>query len=240
MNIPDSYKDLTPEHLHYFANHPGDIDKYSDLLECYLYLKTADLEVMTTDELTVFAHFDQILDDMRVMTHKIDDALLARAAGNREWVGQDSTLKADLTMYLSDKIIDGTPLSTVEKKLMWLFDGIKNIPEVSSADADDILDADSAAMEYGYDIYDYPAVLKRLSQLHDFPLERNQASPRLVYPLSKRETALIRRLWQIDPLDDRAVFEWLDSYQNDWLHPLMQPEHDARMHRYRDRQEKDA
>lgn len=240
MTIPDRHtpETLPPATLAHLRANPEEIDARRAALYVHLAVKLADLEALSDDEIALLGHFPE-LDSERAVRVTIDEAWLHEAARLPHDLEGDAFHAVSL--YLADKLTDGETLSEDESALA----GHVFAPD-SSIDRDMRLTADphaplsaaEAVEEYGYDIYDYHALILRLADIHGRTMrgDHRHTDPMPVLPLSRREVRVIKRAWEFDPQNTVFTQELLDSYEDGWLHPAMEGEHARRIGRYRNAQ----
>ena len=208
-----------------------------DDLYVYLALKLADLEMMSDDDIMLLEDFAD-LDTYRAVRVAITPQFVRDAAAVRTHE-LNSEERHALRLYLSDKINDGEILNKYERRLLiYLFTPDHSIDAdmlLSKTTGNAPLSAEEALEEYGYDIYDYHALILRLSDIYAIPVpgDRRNPNPYPLLPLSQREIRLIKRLWDIDPEDAAFTAHLLESYQNTFLYPDMEDAHASRTGRYR-------
>ena len=212
-----SATDIDPRYLAWLVMHPQHLPDHYTIVRQYLTLKLDNLDVMNDDEQALVALMPE-LDPGRMVTHVITPQLLHDVAVNPETLSAE--LRHDLELYLGDKVIDRQELSVDEMRLLaQIADGV-------AADTDAVLNGgrsgippvELAELEYGYDPYDFEALLWRLSGLYQLqtygsrpPLRADEGdfqqdvNTTAVAPLNRREQRVILQAWDFEPTDRKAV-----------------------------------
>ncbi|WP_298642426.1 hypothetical protein [uncultured Cardiobacterium sp.] len=204
---------IDPRYLD-FLNDPAnarylhDNREYLKMLD-YLVWKMDNLDPLTPTEQQLVGKMPE-LDGERIMTFAVTPAFLHEMAECPEQL-TDEQMRC-LVLYLDAKVMDRLPLTGDEETLYNL---LARDDESMLPPGEDPLDAELAAMEYGYDIYDYAALMRRLDNLPD---TRPPDDPVLddlpqMPPLNKCEIRVIRHAWDFDPADPATLAAVLGEYR---------------------------
>ena len=156
-----------------------------------------NLDPLTSTEQQLVAKMPE-LDGERIMTFAVTPTFLHEMAERPEQLTEEQT--RCLSLYLDAKVMDRLPLTDDEETL---FNLLARDDESMLPPGEYPLDAELAAMEYGYDIYDYAALMRRLNDLPDVmpPVDPVLDGLPQMRPLNKREIRVIRHAWGFDPAD---------------------------------------
>lgn len=217
--------DIDPRYLAWLVTHPQRLPDHYRTVRQYLTLKIDNLEVLSADERALMTQMPE-LDGAHTMTHAITPTLLHEAAANPEGISDD--LYRDLERYLGDKVIDRQALTGDEAQLMaYINDGIApaDASDVIASGARGIPAPEFAGLEYGYDPYDFGALLWRLAMLYGLqiyasrpPLYEDEdkfqrdVPDNEISPLTRREQRVILTAWGFDPSDRAAVEAVFNAY----------------------------
>lgn len=203
---------VSPAYLDFLLNHEISARDYP-IIHKYLAIKIANLSPLSATEAALLPKFAD-LDDFRAVTVAVTPELLQKAAANLDAMNADE--QHAITHYLTDKIMDEESLTTDEMALLSLIapEGMADGEATENGDMNDYAAAqtrlyeppmnhpDVASLEYGYDIYEYGALLKRLQEHLTAVAERESditGSDVLPLPLDYREIRVIKRIWGFDP-----------------------------------------
>ena len=203
---------IDPRYLD-FLNDPANARYLNDNSEYlkvrdYLVWKMDNLDPLTSTEQQLVAKMPE-LDGERIMTFAVTPAFLHEMAERPEQLTEEQT--RCLSLYLDAKVMDRLPLTDDEETL---FNLLARDDESMLPPGEDPLDAELAAMEYGYDIYDYAALMRRLNDLPDVmpPVDPVLDGLPQMRPLNKREIRVIRHAWGFDPADPAMLAAVLGDY----------------------------
>lgn len=203
---------IDPRYLD-FLNDPANARYLNDNSEYlkvrdYLVWKMDNLDPLTSTEQQLVAKMPE-LDGERIMTFAVTPAFLHEMAERPEQLTEEQT--RCLSLYLDAKVMDRLPLTDDEETL---FNLLARDDESMLPPGEDPLDAELAAMEYGYDIYDYAALMRRLNDLPDVmpPVDPVLDGLPQMRPLNKREIRVIRHAWGFDPADSAMLAAVLGDY----------------------------
>ena len=184
---------IDPRYLD-FLNDPANARYLNDNSEYlkvrdYLVWKMDSLDPLTSTEQQLVAKMPE-LDGERIMTFAVTPTFLHEMAERPEQLTEEQA--RCLSLYLDAKVMDRLPLTDDEETL---FDLLARDDESMLPPGEDPLDEELAAMEYGYDIYDYAALMRRLVNLPPDTIPELAHLPQIP-PLNKREIRVIRRHWR--------------------------------------------
>lgn len=249
INQPQlSIRYISPAFLAFLHQHPQHINDFYVLLRSYLAAKIDNLAPLSVDEQFILTFIPE-LDEEQVMTLPITSELLSFAAKHPERLTNEQF--HCLSLYLNAKVIDRQVLSAEEAQIYEHFSSTIDVDndlsaelstEQSQADfAENSISPELAALEYGYDIYNFSDLIHRLEtaeyQARDYRISDHIREP-LKRPLSMREIRVIKQAWGFDPSDETQRLAVLQPY---WAaHDVLDPDgsHDryvAGMQRYRER-----
>lgn len=201
---------IDPRYLD-FLNDPANARYLNDDSEYlkvrdYLVWKMDNLDPLTPTEQQLVAKMPE-LDGERIMTFAVTPDFLHEMAERPEQLTEEQT--RCLSLYLDAKVMDRLPLTADEETLFNLL--VRDDDSMLLPPGEDPLDAELAAMEYGYDIYDYAALMRRLVNLPPGTVPELAHLPQMP-PLNKREIRVIRHAWGFDPADPATLAAVLDEY----------------------------
>lgn len=239
-----SVRYISPEFLSYLHKHPQNIEDFYSILRTYLALKIENLQVLSADEQFIVSHIPE-LDEAQIMTLPITSDFLMFAAQNLERLTSEQI--HCLFLYLNAKILDRQALTEEEENI---FDHLSSTIDVDNEfeteflaemQTEHIPSAATASFLYGYDIYDFSALIQRLESTEYSPRQYHLSEPieeTIKLPLSEREIRVIKSAWGFDPSDEAQRLQILQPYweAQDVLDPSGSHEkYVARMQRFRER-----